>query len=393
MPGALIQRAALLAGAMLAIGAVLQAGIAQTVSRLDPALATRIAPGNARIALAAARAAVDKGADISGPDVRMLVQTALARDATLPGAIELRAVDLGAAGDARRQARLFDLSNAISRRSLPTRLWLIQRSVDRGDVGGALRDFDVALRTSAAAPSVLFPVLADATSDPGLVGPIARMLDQPSDWRLMFLNYATARGDAPGIAAVVVKMRDRTFVRANGIDRAIVMRFVALRSFAWAGRVHGVFSDAKLHPLVADGDFTEASAIYPFGWSLTNRGESGAEGARAGDRSVLSYRAEPGRGGQVAAQLLLLAPGNYRLTTVAASNAVDGPPYWSLVCGEENGATLAKLDVSAQDRAVSITDFRVSAGCSGQWLTLTVRPDGTTGGQAGAVASVSVTRR
>ena len=391
MPVAMIQRGAIVAGALLASAAVLQAGIAQTVSRTDPALAARIAPDNARIAVAAASAVIARGAQVSDPRVQDLVGAALARDVTLPAAIELRAADLGAKGDARREARLFELSSAISRRSLATRLWLIQRSVDRGDVAGALRDFDMALRTSAAAPPILFPILAGATSDGALIGPIAHMLDRPSDWRLMFLNYALAHGDAPSLGEIVLRMRDRGFVRSNGIDRALIARFVELRSFALAGRVRDALSDGTPFPLITDGEFADASAAYPFGWQLTDRGDVGAERAFLGGRPALSYRAEPGRGGQVAAQLLLLAPGTYRLETAAASPGMRGAtPYWSLTCGERGSGSLARLDLPVHGGARAGVEFTVPSGCAGQWLTLTLVPGEAPAGRPGAVRWISV---
>lgn len=386
-----IQRGMIVVGALLASAAVLQTGLAQMVNRTDPLLAARIAHGDARIAVDAARATIARGADPSDPGVQTLVDAALARDATLPTAIELRAVALGMKGDAGREARLFELSSAISRRSLPTRLWLIQRSVDRGDVGGALQDFDVALRTSAAAPPLFFPVLAGATTDPTLIGPIAKMLDRPSDWRLMFLNYAV-RQNATGIAGVVLRMHDRGFVRANGVDRTLLARFVELRSFALAGQIRDAFSGGRRPSLVADGEFAETSQGYPFGWQFTDRGDVGAERGVVGGRPVLSYRAEPGRGGQVASQLLLLAPGKYRLTTTAASTAGDAPPYWTLTCGERGGAALARLDVLAQDRGTNGVDFTVPSDCAGQWLTLTVQPGGAAGGQTGAIGAVGINR-
>jgi hypothetical protein len=394
MPSQMVWRGAIVASALVAAAGIIHAGIAQRLAQSDPVAAARVAPYDARIAMAAARKLVEDGRGAIDPAIRVLTQATLARDLTQNAAIEFRAVDVEAAGNRARAAQLFDLSDAISRRSLPTRLWLIQRSVDRGDVGHALRDFDVALRTTAAAAPTLFPVLAGATSDPGLVMPIARMLDRPSDWRLLFLNYAVANGDIEGAAAVLLHMRDRGLITGNGLDRALVARLVDERRFALAGRVRVAFPAGQAQPrLVVDGGFADATGSYPFGWSFTERGDIGAERSIANGRPALGWRSEPGRGGQVAAQLLLLSPGNYRLATMAASATPDDAPYWSLSCGEQGGATLARLDVPSASSAAAAVNVAVPVGCEGQWLTLTLRPGGTSGERAGAIASVAITRR
>jgi len=393
MGGKAAWRAAILVTATPVAAGIVQAGIAQRLSRSDPVLAARLAPDDARIAMAAARKLVDRGGAATDRGIRALAATTLARDLTQTAAIEFRAVDAEQAGDAVRAGRLFDLSGAISRRSLPTRLWLIQRSVDRGDVRGALRDFDLALRTSAAAPSLLFPILAGATTDPALVAPIARMIDRPSDWRLPFLNFAVVHGDARASAALLLALRDRALATSNGVDQAMIARLVDARDFALVGHVRDAFSPSRAQrQLLEDGAFGDATAVYPFGWNLVGRGDIGAERGESGERPSLAWRAQPGRGGQVAAQLLLLAPGNYRLTTKTAVPG-DVAPYWSLTCGEDGGASLATLDQPNHAGAVAGVDLTVPAGCTGQWLTLTLRAGGVSGGQSGAIAAVAITRR
>src|SRR5687768_111683 len=115
--------------AVMALGAavmVIQQGLGRWLEDRNPVMASRIVPNDARIAVAAARALTGGAANVKAPGVRDRIDRALAREAALPAAIELRALQFGAAGDVRRSERLFGLSNGISRRSLPTRLWLIQ---------------------------------------------------------------------------------------------------------------------------------------------------------------------------------------------------------------------------------------------------------------------------
>jgi hypothetical protein len=386
-------RAAILLCALIASGLILRGGVANWLSRSDPAIAAAIAPGNAEIAMTAARARIDAGEKPQDPAVRALVGVALARDVTMPAAIELRALDIEAAGDAARAARLFDLSAKISRRSLATRLWLIQRSVDHGDVAGALQNFDIALRTSSAAPTVLFPVLTGAAADPTLVEPIARMLDRPGDWRVMYLNYAIHQaGAARNVAHVVLAMRDHAVITGNGIDDLLIAQLVTDRAFAEAHQVRTVFGQpAKAAALVADGNFADPSARYPFGWGMTAKGDLEALRGLDQGRPVLAYRAVAGHAGQAAAQLLFLPPGDYRLaarTAIAGDPA--GLPYWALTCAEQGGAGIATLDQPPRQGASAAASFHVPDGCAAQWISFTLRPSDLPQGQSGAVAQVRI---
>ena len=167
----LAARAGIAAGALVAAAVVLPASLASWADVGHPQLAAKIAPWNAP---AAADAAAALGTDPRKPEARALVRRALARDLTQVQAIEQRALDEALSGNSGRARRLFALSDRLSRRSLPTRLWLIQDAVDRGNVAGALRNFDIALRTTTDAQPILFPVLAKAAADPTLTNPLAR---------------------------------------------------------------------------------------------------------------------------------------------------------------------------------------------------------------------------
>ena len=385
-------RAAIVLAALGLAALTARTGMANWLSPSDPMTAAQVAPHDARLALAAAQAALENGTRADAPQVRRLLDAALARDVTQPGALELKAVQAEMAGDKAHEARLFDLSNALSRRSLPTRLWLIQRSVDQGDVAGALADFDIALRTSSAAPKVLFPVLARASGEPALAAPIARLLDRPDDWRLMFLNYAVTQAHAgPGMSGVVLRMRDRRAITDNQVDQTLVAELVAEQQFALARRVREAFR--PLSPVLAqDGDFSDPALAFPFGWRLVQSGDVGALRVRIGDRSGLSLQSSPDGAGPVATQLLTLAPGTYRLSTQTAQGIADPAalPFWTMTCAETGGAQIALLDQPAQAAQTAAAEVAVPADCPAQWLSLNLRP--SDGSQSGQVARVWVSR-
>lgn len=370
----------------------LRTGIATALKDHDPLLAARIAPDNARIAVAAARRALPAKQDVRAPLVSQLVERALARDVTVPAGLEFRALQFEAAGQNLRAAALFDLSSAISRRSLPTRLWLIQQAVDRGDVKGALANFDVALRTSTDAPDILFPVLARAASDPGLVEPIARMLDRPSDWRIMFLFRAIKEGGDPrDIGAVVLAMRNRDSLRDGQIDQMLIARLVEENHFRLARQVSDAFlPGGATSGLVSDPGFARPDLRFPFGWDLSQSGEAWAARDRVDGRPALLYQASPNDEGAVARQLLTLGPGSYQLLANVATTAGEPgeSPVWTVTCAGRQGNPIARLQQPRTSGSMAAVGFIVPAGCEGQWLALTVAP----GGQSGAVARVDIRR-
>lgn len=389
-------RGAILAVALAAAVAVASNGLSTRLLASDPLRAARLSPGNAAFSLAAAARLAGDDSGTRDPRVRRLVAAALSRSTSDPDAIAFRALEAGADGDPGREARLFRLSDEISRRNLPTRLWLIQDAVRRGDVAGALADFDIALRTSTDAPAILFPILATATTDPTLSAPLAGLFDRPSDWRAAFFHFALTEGDAAaGLAHVVPAMRDRAWLAQNGVGEALVGRLVADGDFAAARRTYGLFHrEARSGPLVRDGDFGDPGASFPFGWLFAQKGEIGAERSLIGGKPALTYQALPGGDGAVASQLLMLPPGRYRLALSAATAAADpqAPPYWTIACASDGGKQIALLDMPVAEHGRAAADFAVPPDCPAQWLVLTLRGSDQPGGQAGAVASVSVSR-
>jgi hypothetical protein len=347
---------------------------------------------NARVLAAAAQARVAHGEAVTSPAVRRLVGRGLARDVTVPTLIELRALQAHADGDLGREQRLFDLSEAISRRSLPTHLWRIQRAVDHGDVRGALEDFDLALRTSTAAPGILFPVLTGALSDPGLSEPIARLVARPSDWRESFLHYAmTDGGAAADVGRLALRIHDPRAFTAAGLDQVLVGRLVADAEFELARRVQDRFRPPPLSErLLRDPNFADATAGPPFGWRLVQGGDMGAERSRTAGGSALSFQSSPAAAGPVAVQLLTLPPGDYRLAVRTASGIDPASlPYWTVTCAQAGGGQLAILDQPADTGAEADVGFTAPPDCSAQWLALNLRASESQD-RTGAIAWVRI---
>ena len=391
-------RAGILTSSIILSVAIVRTGLATALSKTNPLMAVQADSGSAEASAAAARALVEAGELPTSPRVRAFVRNALREDASLTPAIELRALDLDASGNRPAAIRLFELSRRISRRSLGTHMWLIQRAVDRRNVKDALAEYDLALRTSTAAPRLLFPVLSAAATNPDLAGPIARMLDRPSDWREAFLDYAIARqGTAPAmLTPLIVDMRDRTFLKDKQIDQMLIARLVGDGAFRPASSVAAAFGPAlKPGALIRDSDFSQPQFRFPFGWELIENATVWAQRGQVSSGPVLLYHGASGGSGPAATQLLTLTPGRYGLSARSASPAIDqaARPYWTVTCASRPPRQIALIDLGGSANAFAQGDFAVPTGCDGQWLTLNLRASDRADGQSGAIRSVTIERR
>jgi hypothetical protein len=346
-----------------------------------------LAQSTAQRSLDEARALVQQGKTATDPAVQDLVRRALERDVSQPAALELTALAEESGGDRPKAAQLYQLSNRISRRSLATRLWLVQDAVARGDVKGALVNMDLALRTSSAAPGFVFPALSRGLEDPALVAPIAAMVDRPSDWREMFLYYAVDHADPASAAALLMAVNDRRTILKDELDRKLTVRLADAGRFALARRLDEAFGGREPAATVADDTFGDARARYPFGWGLTDKSELGATRATENGRPALAYHANPGESGQVAAQLLMLAPGSYLLASRSAVTQPNSRPLWTLSCAG-SAKLIATLELGDASRTAADTTFSVPQNCPAQWLVLNLRT--ALVAQSGAVQNVTI---
>ncbi len=386
-------RTGIAVAALLAAAGVVRHGLATSLIAVDPLLAARLDDGNARVAVAAARAVADSPPPIDTDRVEQLTRVALQRDLTIPAAIEFRAVAAAGAGDQRLANHLFGLSSAISRRSLATRMWLIEQAVNRDDAAGALDNFDIALRTSNSAPRRLFPILASAAEDPVLTPKIAHVLDRKPLWAPEFLFYTIKQGHAPAAASLMLRMRSRASLAKFSLNETLIGQLIAEHRFAAARAVHAAFDPSHAPmPLLSDPRFDDPSRRYPFGWLLADSSDKSATRGNTGTEPSLALLGATGGAGTVASQLIMPQPGTYRLTVATAEAVSDAmaKPYWTVTCAGAKGAQLALLDQPLAAGASAAATFTIPKGCPAAWIALSLRPTGNPGGQSGAVAPIRI---
>ena len=324
-----------------------------------------------------------------------LAQAALKRDATSVRA----ARTLGMVADLERRpkqaALLIQYANKLSRRDLGVHLYLIEQHVAKEDARGALRQFDLALRTSNAAFDILTPVLSGAIGDPQLRAPIAELFDTDPEWLPRFLEAVIPTTESPkALAQVLLAARKSHAARAPEATRQLLQRFIKDEEFRFAKAFYTARTPAAKRGtgLVVDGNFTSGGEAFPFGWSYTLASDIGAESTPP---QGLRYYASMGQGGRAATQLLTLDPGTYRLVSVATNPSTDGfaGPAWVMRCAGARGRELMTMRFPRQaqrDMQMSRVVTIPSQSCAAQWLLLELRGTQEQEGLDGFVRSVRI---
>lgn len=360
--------AALVAGV---VGFLLSQSLVAT--RADPAAALASWPWNAAARAEQATALLAKAQDApTAASARALSVSALREQPLLVPALRALGVSQAIAGQDAGAARTMAFAETLSRRDLPTELWLIEQGVARGDVAGALVHYDRALRTADTAPDLLLPVLVGASADPGVARPLGRLLATRPLWWSDFATRLVQQNPSPeGTATIVAALKldpqiagERTLLSAAMIRLADTGRAdLARRLLPSPGR----------EPL-RNGGFEATGGLVPFDWRLAQDGDLGAEiGARDDGRgNALLLDARSGRGGEVARQLLTLASGRYRITgtvgDVAAS--AEAPALFMTCAGQARPLGRFRTGSAPIKGARFAARFSVPAGCAGQWLII-----------------------
>jgi hypothetical protein len=387
---------ALAAVCLLAVGyASLTRSIGSAYARVDPDLAGTVSGSDARIKGLIARSIAQRQHSTQEEARAVsLAQQALARDATVVTATVALGSISGLKGNERASDQWFEYAQVLSRRDLWTQLYFIEKSVQEGDISKAMSHYDIALRTSKAAPALLFPVLRGAVAEPAVRATLAKILAAKPLWSEDFVSELASNGpDFPAAASLFLE----TYRRGSPISAS--NEGVLLNNLTGQGRIAEAWGYyAARYSLgnsqsVRNQDF-DPSVVResPFDWRLS--ADSGVTvsldpGGRIG---ILNYRVVPTVVAQVISQVILLRPGKYRLSSdlLSSSQPAGQGAYWLVECAD--GSPIARLELGGSDAHRFEDSFTVLPGCSTQRLTLAVRSSDDVGGATGTIDSVSITK-
>lgn len=368
---------------------------AEVTAKGDPATAHRLAPGNAYAS--ALLAASLSGADASPADRRRadeLAWSALRHDPTVATAASVLGLNAQVRGDTAVAKRLFDYVQTLSRRDLQTQLWAIEYAVGRGDVPGALRHYDIALRTSPESAQTLFPVLVSASADPDIRTALTRTLAGGSPWSEGFVNFAAGSGADPKVITQLFVALHRAGVAvSDNAQASLVGKLISAGALDDAWAYYAESHRGADRRQSRDPRFQNMDTPSLLDWVPISDGGVSASIQRDGNAGVLEFSAPSSAGGPVVEQLQLLPPGNYRIQ--GHSDGIDqmagARPYWILQCREGRELGRVALPNSAEARGEFDGRFTVPQGCPVQMLALVLRPSEAVSGVSGRIDRVQLT--
>lgn len=334
----------------------------------------------------------DGSLDVDSSRIARHAETSWRRQPINPGAARLLAVVAAQGGDATRGQALAMYAESMSRRDVPTQMWLIESNVEHGQVAAALLHYDRALKASNEVRGVLFPILTAAADAPDIWRPLAGILATRPQWWRPFVEQFIPRSGSPQALYAIARRTgiDRGPTADAALLQATEKRLVELGAYAAAfdlyDRAHG--SPRGTRPRLRNGNFEQPGGWDPFEWNLLDDPDLSAirqPSPQPKGGSALFLTATNGRGGDLATQLVMLRPGAYAIAATVGSVGGDPVAYPHIVVRCAAGARElldARFPVSGEGGARWMGSFVVPEGCSPQRIliraTSALEPTSTT---------------
>jgi hypothetical protein len=263
-------------------------------------------------------------------------------------------------------------------------MWFLRYYASEGDVPGMIQEFDLALRTSSENWSQFFALLISASKEPSIARELSKRLSRQPKWGPQFLaQLVESTTDLPTAVAIAkghLNPKDplEQPIVANLIERLANGGYPNL---AW--QEYSEVSRAT-SAAVRGGDFEHIGPYPPIDWQLADQPDLSAyrqSSSSSSGGNALFMAASNGRSGDVARQLLHLAPGRYRFTAKAGDLPVDplDRPAIRVSCIQPS-ATRDLFELRPLGRSGGIVQlkeaFSIPSGCDWQWLTISLSGEG-----------------
>jgi hypothetical protein len=360
--------------------------VAVAAARLNaedqPDEALRWRPNNA--------AALSRKAELDYPESALRGSTGevevTARKALSTSPLEVTALRLlGASADARgdRPAaeRLMSLASQRSLRDVPAQLWMFHHELARQNFEAAFQHGDALLRVGQTRQSTARAMASAAGSSPEARRELVQVMRRSPDVREALTRELSMTLDAAGLFNILADLRDAGAVIAQSESAVLVQRMmrdgqVEQAYLAWVQLLPAQARSGLGN--VYDGDFGGLPGSAPFNWDHDKTLAEIAPGPN-GEASTLLVHYPGQRAAKVSEQMLLLAPGRYRLRMRAQ---MEDPGrgdqlHWTVACRDSVNDPL--VDLAGPDDAQVWTEISAEftvpdTGCKAQLIRLRGQP-------------------
>ena len=371
--------------------------LAQVVVRGDPSRAHALAPGDGVIMAQYAEQAFSlTPTDRKDSLPSSLSRRALIADPTATDALTVLGFQAQLSSNPDETDRIFSYSTRLSRRELRPRIWAIEQAVMKGDIAGALRNYDIALRTSKDAPGMLFPTLSAALSGPRIRAALLPILGSGPVWKEDFIAYAASSGIEPEGTIALLQDGSKYGLEPTESQRADLVNALVSRNkpqHAWA--YYASFRPAVEQDRSRDPEFAlEAPVRTVFDWRAGSDTRLSAAILRQGKSGLLDFAVPPSVGGELVQQTQLLPAGTYRFTgrSVGIEQPEGSRPYWTLSCQDGQRVGNVTVPNSSQNDGKFSGVFVVPQGCKTQTLSLVARSTDDILGVSGQIEYAEIVR-
>ncbi|MDC0886632.1 hypothetical protein OAS19_02440 [Altererythrobacter sp.] len=363
--------------------------------RVSPSQAHLLAPWHGPIAAKLAQQQIAAGVFESGAsDPTELARMALIRDATAVGALNVLAVQAQINNDTEVARSIFSYSLAMTRRELQPRLWAIEEAALRGDIDEALRNYDIALRTSKSSYELLYPVLAASIAEPIIRDKVVKMVAQDPPWNRTFIDFVATSGIDPKSGVAFFTQGEAAGLPITDENRAFLTNMLLNNGSpveAWA--YYASFREGARIDRLSDGAFSQTFAS-PTGFDWITRNDSGFATTIAGTPGAefLELSVASSISGEIVHQARVLPPGRYQLSGTSSIDAGGQTKLsWNITC-RENGEVLGRVDIraSSEPDGKFKGQFEVPQGCLSQLVSLSARASDNPAGILGRIDDVNV---
>lgn len=355
--------------------------IAQAAA-VSPRLAAIVAPENSfGLALALDRLTLAEPTPRTLARIDGLARKALLRSPVEVGAIRSLAIVAALRDQPALASTYIALAAQTSKRDAGTQAWLLRQHLAEGRIPDAVRAADLLLRSDQASWPLVLPQLVPLIRDPRADAALIDALRSIPPWRGPFLQLAGKTYPAEAEPYALFRRLKRAGTPPSAGETITYFTTPApwpdpgLMLRRWVALVP---DGAGAAGLVRDGGFEGLVGPPPFNWKYYDEGVVAARLADhpdgAGHAAELTF--DGSRRGGLLNQLLVLAPGRYRLRAeYRADSAVDPAALgWELRCGDAAPFASSSVPVDADAWRGFAFEFEVPPACPSQHLDLAAYP-------------------